>query len=280
MDLESLRSGADTASSQASAMQASLPSVLTELKGSLNQIFNKDNPLVKERTGYLENYLSAGDKARASYLPQNSGFAYSPTELNALVSGRQASALAPLAGVNQMLVGQYGGLKDYLGQAKDLFQARTQAAYENAQRMRQQYGDAVARQQQEFENKMAQDKFNEDVRQFNAQESRLGKGSGISGLSGLSTTLNTPTSPKPTFNNWGGVGNVPYGPTDPRRIYTDEQVAQDIYNSQPQQQGLWESFVNKLYGRETTPQDQTIRNPLARGIRAAGKNFWNSLQGK
>lgn len=178
MDLESLRSGADTASAQASTMQASLPSVLTELKGSLNQIFNKDNPLVKERTGYLENYLSAGDRARASYLPQNSGFAYSPTELNAMTSSTQASALAPLATVNQMLMGQYGGLKDYLGQAKDLFQSRVQAAYENANRMRQVYGDAVAKQQQEFENKQAEKSFAEQVRQFNVSQSKK-SGAGI-----------------------------------------------------------------------------------------------------
>ena len=174
MDLESLRSGADTASLQASTMQASLPSVLTELKGSLNEIFNKDNPLVKERTGYLENYLSAGDRARASYLPQKSGFAYSPTELNALTSSTQASALAPLATVNQMLMGQYGGLKDYLGQAKDLFAARVQAAYENAQRMRQRYGDEAARQQQEVENKQAEKSFAEQVRQFNVGQSKKG----------------------------------------------------------------------------------------------------------
>ena len=198
-DLESLRSGADTASLQASTMQASLPSVLQELKGSLNEIFNKDNPLVKERTGYLENYLSAGDRARASYLPQKSGFAYSPTELNALTSSAQASALAPLATVNQMLMGQYGGLKDYLGQAKDLFSARVQAAYENAQRMRQRYGDEVARQQQEFENNLALQEF---------ALKKKGSGTGL----GLSTTLNKPTFTPTTsnlINNWAqGVSNL------------------------------------------------------------------------
>jgi len=185
MDLEGLRTGAEAASQTATTMQASLPGVLTELKGSLNQIFNKDNPLVKERTGQLENYLSAGDKARASYLPQNSGFAYSPTELNALVSSRQASALAPLASTNQMLMGQYGGLKDYLGQAKDLFGARTQAAYENAQLKRQGYTDAVSRQQQEFENKLALDKLKKEK-------------SGLGGLNWPTSKVWQPTEQQPT----------------------------------------------------------------------------------
>ena len=211
MDLESLRSGADTASLQASTMQASLPSVLTELKGSLNEIFNKDNPLVKERTGYLENYLSAGDRARASYLPQNSGFAYSPTELNALVSSRQASALAPLASVNQMLIGQYGGLKDYLGQAKDLFSARVQAAYENAQRMRQRYGDEVARQQQEFENKQAEKSFAEQVRQFNVSQSKKGE-AGIDIIDWASEYAQFKAAQQPSGNLFGnfaqGIGNI------------------------------------------------------------------------
>ena len=50
-DLSSFQSAYQQAGQQAADMTASLPSVLTELKGSLNEIFNKDNPLVKERMG-------------------------------------------------------------------------------------------------------------------------------------------------------------------------------------------------------------------------------------
>lgn len=191
MDPNALQNEANNASSQATNMAASLPSVLTELKGSLNQIFNKDNPLIQERTGQLSNYLSAGDNARAEYLPKNSGFAFSPTELNAMVSSRQASALAPLASTNQMIVGQYGGLQDYLGNAKELFGARVTAAQNNATLMRQKYEDAVKAQQQEFDNNLAMAKFEQDKKK---------SGSGLGSLSGVNLRQSAPPQFIPTSN--------------------------------------------------------------------------------
>lgn len=243
MDLEGLKTNAYGASEKAATMAGSLPTVLNDLKGSLNEIFNKDNPLVKERTGHLETYLAAPDKARAEYLPQNSGQVYSPTELNALVSSRKASALAPLAGINQMLMGQYGGLKDYLGNARDLFSAAVSAAAQRAEIARQQYTDALAEQarqdalkQQEFENQLAREKF--------AYEKSKGGGGGVGNLSSILAGLGL-GSGNNNYPTPARYSNQVYGPT--RAEFVQPTAAPDqsmsyvpnIANEQPFYKRWW-----------------------------------------
>lgn len=263
MDVDTLRNNAYGAAQTAATMTASLPKVLTELKGSLNEIFNKDNPLVKERTGYLENYLAAPDKARAEYLPQNSGQVYSPTELNALVSSRKASALAPLASVNQMLMGQYGGLKDYLGQAKETFQASVAAAAQRAEIARQMYGDEVARRQQEFENKLALDKFNEEKRQFDLKL----KGSGGGGLGGINLG-GTPGQKPPPYVRADGTTYEP-------RTYEAPAFSTDFW-AQPGNGPVNTTMPSLLPGTGGPDWGR----PLVGGIRDFASNVWDFLRFK
>ena len=108
--------------------------MLEQLRSNFEQIYNKNNPLIQQREGLLADYFGAADKARAEYLPQNyGGTVFSPTELQSLVSARQGGALAPLSSLNQLIMGQYGSLGNYLSTA-----GQTAQAYLNAGIRRQQ----------------------------------------------------------------------------------------------------------------------------------------------
>ena len=183
-----------------------LPGTLEQFRKNLNEVYNKDNPLIGARESQLQGYLTAGDKARAQYLPQNSGgTVFSPTELQAMVSGRQAAALAPLSSLNQLIMGQYGGLRDYVGVGRDILTAQSQAAQQRAQDLMNLYQQAAAAKQQEFENQLALQKLK-------------GTGGGVTGV-GI-TGIGKPTF-KPTINAGGGIGNQPYGPFLPTQPQVD-----------------------------------------------------------
>ena len=116
--------------------QTDLPVQLENLRSNLSQIYNKDNPLIQQREGLLSNYLSAGDRARNQLLPQNQGgTVFSPTELQAITSTNQGAALAPLASLNNLIMGQYGSLGNYLDVASRTAQARLAASGANADRL-------------------------------------------------------------------------------------------------------------------------------------------------
>lgn len=170
MDPTTTANDFNTASQNATASTQALPGVLSDLKTNLNKIFSQDNPLIQQRTGMLQDYLGAGDKARADYLPTHSGFAFSPTELNAMVSGRQAAALAPLSAINNMVMGQYGGLKDYMGDAKDIFNAKVTADAQNADRLYKLYAGSL----EQEKNKTA----NREIVEANGRKYLVDKGTG------------------------------------------------------------------------------------------------------
>lgn len=206
MDPENLFRQAQEASQRATSAVENLPGTLEQFRRNLNEVYNKDNPLIKAREGLLQGFLTAGDKARAELLPQNAGVIFSPTELQAIVSGRQAAALAPLSSLNQLIIGQFGSLKDYVGLGRDVLQAQIAAATQRAQDLMQQYQLAAAARQQQLENELAERKFAEDIRQFNLLHSG-GGGVGIAGI-GATTTVNKPPAYKPTVQY-----NRPAGPT-------------------------------------------------------------------
>src|SRR3990167_1216253 len=129
-NLAQAQSNATSASESAAKLQESIPGLLQGLKQNLVSIYQKDNPLVQQRTGLLESYLNAPDQARASYLPANqpmvegSPLNFSPTQLQAMVSSKQNAALAPLLGVNQMINAQYGNIGDIVGNAGDIYKSQ------------------------------------------------------------------------------------------------------------------------------------------------------------
>lgn len=193
---------ASDASTQATTEAGNLPNILQELKGNLNSIFSKDNPLMQQREGALSTYLSAGDQARASYLPTNSGQVFSPTQLQALVSSRQAAALAPLTGLNSIITNQGGGLNDILSNAKDLFTAKVAADTQNAQRLQDLYKLQTA---------------NHSVVEANGHKYLIDNGTGkiISDL-GTATTAGSGLGIDLSSLFGGGNGATPTAPTEPK----------------------------------------------------------------
>src|SRR3990167_9062 len=169
-NLAQAQSNATSASESAAKLQESIPGLLQGLKQNLVSIYQKDNPLVQQRTGLLESYLNAPDQARASYLPANqpmvegSPLNFSPTQLQAMVSSKQNAALAPLLGVNQMINAQYGNIGDIVGNAGDIYKSQLGGAQQRAQSAMDWYKQLVGEQQ------------------FQQQESRLTKASGSGGF--------------------------------------------------------------------------------------------------
>ena len=148
-DLSNLQQQSQQAYQQAMDLTKQLPQTLRDLTNNLNKTFSTNNPLMQQRTGMMEDYLASADKARAEYLA--SGKAYSPTQLQAMTSARQAAALAPLAGINQQIVGQAGGIQDYLGFAQASLNAQIQAQQMAAQAAQQAYNNELQRQQWEVQ---------------------------------------------------------------------------------------------------------------------------------
>lgn len=171
-----LRGEASAVGEQSTKLQESLPGLLSGLKQNLSSIFSKDNPMIQAREGALSNYLSSADNARAEFLPydqpiiEGQRLNYSPTQLNSMVSSRQSAALAPLLGLNQSIVSQYGNLGDILSNASTLYQSQIEAAKQRA---------AVA--QQAFTNALAQEK--------ESREGRTAAGSGFGDLSSILALL-------------------------------------------------------------------------------------------
>lgn len=145
LDPDVLGQQAQAATAKATGAIEALPKALIELRGNLNEIFNQDNPLVAKRTGLLENFLSAGDRARAEFLPSGSqGTVFSPTQLQAQVSSRKAASLAPLASINQLLMGQFGNLRGLVTDATALGQGVSQAAQFGATSLQDMWSTALA----------------------------------------------------------------------------------------------------------------------------------------
>lgn len=145
LDLTGLRTKAETAGSNLGNLQTNVPKMLSDLRSSLTSIYAKDNPLIQERGKALETFLSTPSTTRAQLLPQNlpqvegSFLNLSPTQQAAIVSSRNAAALAPLLGLNQAVTAGYGNIGDIVGGAGTGLQALVDAQKQAAQNALQLY---------------------------------------------------------------------------------------------------------------------------------------------
>ncbi len=187
-NLTQLQQQAKSAAGDVANLTAGAPGLLQDLKANLTSIFSKNiaNPLggsgtLGEARGQaLADFLSTPARARAEFLPTNlpmiegSNLNLSPTQQNAITTSRRSAALAPLAGLNQIITGLFGNVPGIVGEAGDVFQSQVQAGELRA-------GSA----QQAFQNALSLARDEEARRQFDVQESRLGRDSG----GGLSEAL-------------------------------------------------------------------------------------------
>ena len=133
-DLTDIRTQAEQGVQNVAKLEESIPGLLSGLKANLTSIFSKDNPLIQKREGLLSEYLSIPERTSASLLPANmpvvagSNLNLSPTQQSAISASRSGAALAPLASLNDLIVGQYGNIGDILGNAQQLYQAQLRAA--------------------------------------------------------------------------------------------------------------------------------------------------------
>lgn len=150
MDSNQLKQNAYDAANNVSEMTASAPSLLTQLKQNLVGIFAKDNPVLKARDDALSTYLATPSATRAEILTPNMpmvegrNLTLSPTQQDAIVSGRQAAALAPLAGLNEIVKAQYGNIGDAVQGAGSIYDAQVRAAQGNAANLMDLYKTAIA----------------------------------------------------------------------------------------------------------------------------------------
>src|SRR3990167_771523 len=150
MDLDLLRYQVQTAGQTSVNMQTSAPALLGELKKNLVGIFSKDNPLMQQREALLSDFLSTPARARADLLPTNlpqiegRNLALSPTQQDAIVSSRSSAALAPLAGLNEIIKAQYGNIGQAVQGAGDIYSAQIGGAQSAATNALDLYKAAIA----------------------------------------------------------------------------------------------------------------------------------------
>lgn len=263
-NLTSLNQNVQNTGQDVAKLTESIPGLLSGLKTNLTSIFTKDNPMFQQRESALNTYLNTPSSTRAELLPGNqpmvegSPLNFSPTQQNAIVTARSNAAMVPLAGLNQSIVGQGGNLADMLSSAGGIYGAQLQGLQQKSTLAQQLYQNAVE------EAKRA-----EQIRQFNAQEARLGAGSGMGDLSSLISalfgqqnqqpdisTFDTPDqSPSPT-----GVASQPIeipgqGTIQP---YTPPQVSNQLIPDRWNPLAQLGSLGELLFGG---PRNQSAQQP-------------------
>lgn len=149
-DLNTLKNNAYTASQNVSNLTADAPSLLGQLKQNLVGIFAK-NPILQDRNTALSDYLATPNNTRAELLnmPSINGrpVTMSPTQQDAIVSSRNAAAFAPLAGLNEIIKGQYGTIGDLVGNAGSIYDSTIKGAQQNASNLLDLYKTAISEMQ-------------------------------------------------------------------------------------------------------------------------------------
>ncbi len=132
--LSEARTKAEGATERVASLEQNAPEMLKNLKSNLTSIFSKNNPLIQQREQALSTFLATPTATRASTLPANlpqvagSNLNLSPTQLASVEGGRTAAALAPLASLNNLIVGQYGNIGDILQGAASTYESQINAA--------------------------------------------------------------------------------------------------------------------------------------------------------
>ncbi len=183
-DLTGARTRAGEATERVATLEQNAPEMLRNLKSNLTSIFSKDNPLIQQREQALSTFLAAPSATRASTLPTNlpqvagSNLNLSPTQLASVEQGRTAAAFAPLASLNNLIVGQYGNIGDILSGAASTYEAQVNAARTRAAGALDLYRQLVG-----------EDQFNRELAFKEAEAARKGSGGGGMDLSGLFAQL-------------------------------------------------------------------------------------------
>lgn len=150
MNTEAYKDQAVQASNNLSELQSSAPNMLNQLKSNLVGIFSKNNPVMQARETALQDYLNSPSSTRASTLPSNlpmvegSNLTLSPTQQNAITTARSNAALVPLAGLNQIITGQYGTIGDIVQGASAAYGSSIDAAKARVSNLIDLYKVAVA----------------------------------------------------------------------------------------------------------------------------------------
>src|SRR3990167_2087680 len=136
------------ASEQAISFKSQLPDLEQKLREALTMKFSQ-SPLFAQRETAMQGFLNAPSQARSdiSQMQQTSGVPLSPTQQQAIESGRRSATFAPLSGANLMLGSAFGGLNDIVGGGVKAFEAAAGAQSERANLMN-------TMQQQDFERKL------------------------------------------------------------------------------------------------------------------------------
>lgn len=121
-----------------------LPDMLRE---SLTRKLSRDDPIIKQRESALSNFLSSADRARAEFSPQQQDVVLSPTQQRALVSSRRASALTPLASLNDIMAARGMGLENIIGSTGRAAQAEVQRQQLRSQAAQQAFSNLISQKQ-------------------------------------------------------------------------------------------------------------------------------------
>lgn len=236
-DLTGYRTQAEGAINDVATRQEGVPALLSDLRKNLTTIFAKDNPLIAKREGLLSDYLSSGARTRADILPGNlsmvagSPLNLSPTQQSAIESARSAAAFAPLAGINQLITGEYGNLADILSNTANIYGSQIEGAKTRASGLLDLYKAAIS--EKEAERKAAESSGGLDLSALAAILQILGGGDGevlgeqnIDNLDSLveeeSEEVSSPISPVAVAKNirqdpdfLGSLSGLTLGPQKP-----------------------------------------------------------------
>ena len=184
----------------ASEKQAStLPDML---KDTLMKKFTNtaENPLYGQRDTARTNFLSAG--AAGTYTPNTlDGQVYSPEQINQLRAKDRATAVTPLASLNEIIQANYGGINNTIDSSARAFGANATAARGQAGLDQQKYGDAFQNAMAIYNSQVESQKFDEQTRQFNetlseSKRARAASGGGGSNLASLISSILGGSQPK------------------------------------------------------------------------------------
>ena len=190
-DLATARQGAAQSVEDVAKIQQDIPGLLSGLKQNLTSIFAKDNPMIQERRNLLQDFLSIGERTRADILPSNlpvvagSPLNLSPTQQSAIEASRTAASLAPLASLNNLIVGQYGNIGDILSNTAQMYQSQVGAAQTRVQGAQGLYEQLFGEQQEQERTRQ----FNEEL-QLKKQELAIKQADGGTAAGRATNILN------------------------------------------------------------------------------------------
>lgn len=162
------------ASNKAISFTEQLPDLTQKLREALTTKFSTANPLFTQRESAQQEFLNAPSQARADISKlQEGGTILSPTQQEAIISGRRSAAFAPLSSANLILGSAYGGLENIIGSGVQAFEAASRAQTERANLLNQLRQQEIDRMFKEKELQLSYAKLG--TSQANTAKKELGK---------------------------------------------------------------------------------------------------------